>query len=102
MTDTPEGSTARQISPDSGTLWTEPGAWKVADGVFRIPLPLPMDGLRAVNVYVLETDDGLVLIDGGWAIPVSREIFERLEARPWLRRVDGVQHRLAPTQAASP
>ena len=27
----------------------------------RIPLPLPMDGLRAVNVYVLETDDGLTL-----------------------------------------
>ncbi|MCW2807847.1 MAG: gloB, partial [Marmoricola sp.] len=31
-----------------------------------------MDGLRAVNVYVVETDDGLVLIDGGWAIPESR------------------------------
>ena len=44
------GTTARQISPDSGALWTEEGAWLVAPGVYRIPLPLPMDGLRAVNV----------------------------------------------------
>ena len=42
----------------------------------RLPLPLPMDGLRAVNVYVIETDDGLVLIDGGWAIPESRKVFD--------------------------
>jgi glyoxylase-like metal-dependent hydrolase (beta-lactamase superfamily II) len=69
--------TAHRISPDSGVNWTEEGAWKVAPGVVRIPLPLPMDGLRAVNVYVMETDDGLVLIDGGWAIPASREVFER-------------------------
>lgn len=55
--------------------WTEPGPWAIARGVHRIPLPLPMDGLRAVNVYVMETDDGLVLVDGGWAIPVSRDLF---------------------------
>jgi glyoxylase-like metal-dependent hydrolase (beta-lactamase superfamily II) len=35
-----------------------------------------MDGLRAVNVYVVETDDGLVLVDGGWAIPESRKVFD--------------------------
>jgi glyoxylase-like metal-dependent hydrolase (beta-lactamase superfamily II) len=35
-----------------------------------------MDGLRAVNVYVTETPTGLVLIDGGWAIPESRSQFE--------------------------
>lgn len=52
--------------------WTEPGAWPVVPGVHRIPLPLPMDGLRAVNVYVLTGDDGLTLIDGGWAIPEAR------------------------------
>ena len=56
--------------------WTEPGAFQVADGVHRLPLPLPMDGLRAVNVYVIETSDGLVLVDGGWAIPESRKLFE--------------------------
>lgn len=42
-------------------------------GVFRIPLPLPNDGLRAVNVYALQTTDGLVMIDGGWALAESAE-----------------------------
>lgn len=54
--------------------WTEPGTFPVAPGVWRIPLPLPNDGLRAVNVYVLETGNGLVLVDGGWAIPQAREV----------------------------
>lgn len=62
--------------PQPAQDWTTPGVYPVADGVFRIPLPLPMDGLRAVNVYVLETEEGLVLIDGGWAIPVSRQLFD--------------------------
>lgn len=69
--------TAHAVSPDSGQHWTEPGAWPVADGVHRIPLPLPMDGLRAVNVYVLETDRGLTLVDGGWAIEESRTLLEK-------------------------
>ncbi|WP_040795977.1 MBL fold metallo-hydrolase [Nocardia higoensis] len=49
--------------------WAEPGCHRVTDGVHRIPLALPQDGLRAVNVYVLETDAGLALIDGGWHRP---------------------------------
>jgi glyoxylase-like metal-dependent hydrolase (beta-lactamase superfamily II) len=53
--------------------WTRPGVFEVAPGVHRIPLPLPNDGLRAVNVYVLRGDDGLVLIDSGWSIPEARE-----------------------------
>jgi glyoxylase-like metal-dependent hydrolase (beta-lactamase superfamily II) len=69
--------TAHAVSPDSGAHWTEPGAWPVGPGVHRIPLPLPTDGLRAVNVYVLETDDGLTLVDGGWAIEVSRTLLEK-------------------------
>ena len=43
----------------------------------RIPLPLPMDGLRAINVYVLETDTGLTCIDAGWAIESSRELLTK-------------------------
>lgn len=70
-------STAHAISPDSGEHWAAPGAWTVADGVHRIPLPLPNDGLKAVNVYVIEADEGLILVDGGWAIVEGRE---RLEA----------------------
>lgn len=57
--------------------WTEPGAHRVAEGVHRIPLPLPTDGLRAVNVYALETERGLTLVDGGWAIDEARDLLER-------------------------
>ncbi|MGN6251530.1 MAG: MBL fold metallo-hydrolase [Marmoricola sp.] len=57
--------------------WAEPGVEQVSPGVHRIPLPLPMDALRAVNVYVIETGSGLVLVDGGWAVPESRTLFER-------------------------
>ena len=34
----------------------------------RIPLPLPNDALRAVNVYAIESGDDLVLVDAGWAL----------------------------------
>ncbi|WP_238993397.1 MBL fold metallo-hydrolase [Nocardioides caldifontis] len=61
----------------TGQSWTEPGAYRVASGVHRIPLPLPTDGLRAVNVYLIESDAGLTCIDGGWAIPESRKRFEQ-------------------------
>ncbi|GAB3668323.1 MBL fold metallo-hydrolase [Nocardioides korecus] len=72
MTTADRGRAAEHVSTGRGA-WAEPGAQTVAPGVHRIPLPLPMDGLRAVNVYVLETDEGLVLVDGGWAIPESRQ-----------------------------
>lgn len=49
----------------------------MAPGVHRIPLPLPNDGLRAVNVYAVEDGDGLVLVDAGWDVP---EAGPRLEA----------------------
>src|SRR5579875_2345589 len=42
--------------------WTQEGAHPVSPGVHRIPLPLPGDGLRAVNVYAIEAAGGLVLI----------------------------------------
>jgi glyoxylase-like metal-dependent hydrolase (beta-lactamase superfamily II) len=65
-----------EMNLPTGQSWTAPGAHLVAPGVYRIPLPLPTDGLRAVNVYLLETSDGLTCIDGGWAIPESRRLFE--------------------------
>ncbi len=52
--------------------WTEPGVFTVVPGVHRVPLPLPSDGLRAVNVYAIEDTDGLTLIDSGWALAESR------------------------------
>ena len=65
--------------PASSTAWTEPAVEEVADGVHRIPLPLPNDGLRAVNVYVVRDSDGRVtLIDSGWAIPEARELLVQM------------------------
>jgi glyoxylase-like metal-dependent hydrolase (beta-lactamase superfamily II) len=61
------------------TDWTEPTVEEVADGVHRIPLPLPNDGLRAVNVYVVRDDEGrITLIDSGWAIPEARELLVQM------------------------
>ena len=48
----------------------------MADGVHRIPLPLPNDGLRAVNVYAISDGDGLTLVDSGWALTEARERLE--------------------------
>ncbi len=62
---------ARDTAVPGNADWTEPGLFTVAPGVHRIPLPLPNDGLRAVNVYAIESGDDLVLIDGGWALEVS-------------------------------
>lgn len=56
--------------------WEQRGTFEVADGVHRIPLPLPGDGLKAVNVYAIEQPDGVVLIDSGWAIGRAREDLE--------------------------
>jgi glyoxylase-like metal-dependent hydrolase (beta-lactamase superfamily II) len=57
--------------------WTEEGAHPVAPGVHRIPLPLPSDGLRAVNVYAIEAGSGLVLIDSGWALANALDQLKR-------------------------
>ena len=45
--------------------------------VYRIPLPLPGDTLRAVNVYLLLGDESAVLIDSGQFLEVAREQLER-------------------------
>ena len=65
--------------PDNSSRhgWERPGTFEVAPGVHRIPLPLPGDGLRAVNVYAIEDGAGLVMVDSGWALEESRS---RLEA----------------------
>jgi glyoxylase-like metal-dependent hydrolase (beta-lactamase superfamily II) len=62
---------------DEGRPWTEPGVYAVAPGVYRIPLPLPSDALRAVNVYAVTDGDDLVLVDSGWAL---EEAHGQLEA----------------------
>ncbi|MGA2209403.1 MAG: MBL fold metallo-hydrolase [Acidimicrobiales bacterium] len=60
-------------SPRPSEEWLEPGVFEVVKDVFRIPLPLPNDALRAVNVYLLRGKSSLVCIDSGWSLPESRE-----------------------------
>src|SRR4249919_3265088 len=73
----PEGEASAATAGTGPAGWADPGLFTVAPGVHRVPLPLPTDGLRAVNVYVLEDGDGLVLIDSGWALTESREALGR-------------------------
>ncbi|PXY26035.1 MBL fold metallo-hydrolase [Prauserella coralliicola] len=64
------------LEDDNSRHWTEPGVYAVSPGVYRIPLPLPNDALRAVNVYALVHGDSLVLIDSGWALDAAQEQLE--------------------------
>jgi glyoxylase-like metal-dependent hydrolase (beta-lactamase superfamily II) len=59
--------------PAANQDWTIPGVFTVAPGVHRIPLPLPNDALKAVNVYAIEDGGGLVLIDSGWSLALARD-----------------------------
>jgi glyoxylase-like metal-dependent hydrolase (beta-lactamase superfamily II) len=54
--------------------WERSGTFEVSPGVHRIPLPLPNDGLKAVNVYAIEDGEQVVLIDSGWALAESQEL----------------------------
>jgi glyoxylase-like metal-dependent hydrolase (beta-lactamase superfamily II) len=53
--------------------WIEPGVEDLGGGVHRIPLPLPLDGLKAVNVYAITDPSGVDLIDAGIALVPARE-----------------------------
>jgi glyoxylase-like metal-dependent hydrolase (beta-lactamase superfamily II) len=57
--------------------WTAAGVYRCAPGVHRIPLPLPHDGLRAVNVYAVADGDGITLVDAGWALAEARELLAK-------------------------
>jgi glyoxylase-like metal-dependent hydrolase (beta-lactamase superfamily II) len=61
------------MSGESRHAWAESRVERVADGVYRIPLPLPSDALRAVNVYAVLDDEGVTLIDAGWALAQAKE-----------------------------
>jgi glyoxylase-like metal-dependent hydrolase (beta-lactamase superfamily II) len=53
--------------------WIEPDVEDLGGGVYRIPLPLPLDGLKAVNVYAIADPGGVDLIDAGIALIPARE-----------------------------
>jgi glyoxylase-like metal-dependent hydrolase (beta-lactamase superfamily II) len=79
---------AGQAVTGAASDWTTPGAFEVAPGVHRIPLPLPSDALRAVNVYAIQDAGGLILIDSGWALALARDSLEAALAGLGLRLGD--------------
>jgi glyoxylase-like metal-dependent hydrolase (beta-lactamase superfamily II) len=56
------------MSEADARRWHEPGVVEEGDGVFRIPVPIADSSLHATNVYVLEGEQGLTLVDAGWAL----------------------------------
>lgn len=60
-------------APAGRHAWASSGPEDLGNGLYRIPLPLPGDALRAVNVYAIVGPDGVDLIDSGMAIVQARE-----------------------------
>src|SRR5438309_5551869 len=63
----PAAAEAAEAAEAERHSWERPGVSEVAPGIHRIPLPLPGDALKAVNVYAVEDGDRVVLVDGGWS-----------------------------------
>lgn len=57
--------------------WDEPGVYLVADGIYRMPLPIPADGLRAVNAYVVRDGASLTVVDPGPGVDEAHEALVR-------------------------
>ena len=72
----------------TGTLQREawlkaelPPVEKVSGGVWSVPVPIPDNPLRYVLSYLIEHDEGFVLVDPGWNHPDSwRALTEGLAA----------------------
>ena len=67
-----EHVTSRRRAEDDRGAWAEPGVEDLGGGLYRIPLPLPNDGLPAVNVYAITGEHGVDLIDAGMAVAQAR------------------------------
>lgn len=57
--------------------WSSEGVFRLAPGVYRVPLPMPGEPLVAVNVYAIEDGDRFVMIDSGVSAAESRDLLER-------------------------
>lgn len=61
---------------------------EVGDGIVRLPLVIPDDPLLAVNVYLVEVADSLVMIDAGWSSPANLAAVEHAVRRMGRRLKD--------------
>ena len=65
--------TRRAPAKDDRHAWAEPTVEDLGGGLYRIPLPLPNDGLTAVNVYAITGEHGVDLVDAGMALDQARD-----------------------------
>lgn len=59
-----------RLAPDRGRLEVR----DVPSRVVCIPLPLPLKDLRVVNIYAVLGNDGVTLVDSGWADDASESV----------------------------
>lgn len=55
--------------PDPAAHWWNSGPELVRPGLVRVPVPMPADGLRANNAYLLAGASGITVIDPGLRSP---------------------------------
>lgn len=78
-----DGHTFKGLHYPFGPQTPEPGTlMKVADGVFWLRMPLPMQSLQHINLYVLDGEDGWTIVDTGLRWEVSEILWEQLLAGP--------------------
>lgn len=57
-----------------------PPVERFAPGVWSVPVPMPDNPLRFITAYLLESDDGFVMVDSGWSTPEGyRAVLDGLE-----------------------
>jgi glyoxylase-like metal-dependent hydrolase (beta-lactamase superfamily II) len=61
-----QGATTNPITPGD--------IERITENVARIPLPLPLPDLKVVNAYAIRGDDGVTLVDPGWASAESESV----------------------------
>jgi len=63
-----------------------PGSFvEIASGVRWARIPLPMD-LNHINVWLVATEDGCVIVDTGMAVQIGKEAWESIERETFARQ----------------
>jgi glyoxylase-like metal-dependent hydrolase (beta-lactamase superfamily II) len=62
------------VDSEDPRAWMAFGIYRVAEGIWRIPLPLPIRDLSDVNFYVLADGRDVILVDPGWADPETQAL----------------------------
>lgn len=67
----------KSVSYPFGVLPQEAEALELIEGVYWLRMPLPM-ALDHINLYLIDCDDGWMVVDTGMNIPVIKDAWEKL------------------------